>query len=199
VSEYQTLKYWPFCWRQCVENWLIAGDQSLIIELWVFLSAVTVLKRKVSWNESKTENLSYWNIYVHEWGCNRQSAVAFPIYHACRNGPMRSTCCMRFPINPDERHFIWLWLRAVNCRFRWQRAPKWSQQFWLVLKLHRPPLWSSGQSFWLQIQSSQVRSPALPDFPSSSGSGTGSTQPREVNWGATWMKKVAATGLENRD
>jgi len=30
----------------------------------------------------------------------------------------------------------------------------------------------------------------------------GSTQPREpreVNWGATWMKKVAAPGLENRD
>ena len=43
----------------------------------------------------------------------------------------------------------------------------------------RPPLWSSGQSFWLQIQRSRVRSPALPDFLSSSG--TGSTQPREVN------------------
>ena len=35
--------------------------------------------------------------------------------------------------------------------------------------------------FWLQIQRSRVRSPALPDFLSSSGSGTGSTQPREVN------------------
>ena len=44
-----------------------------------------------------------------------------------------------------------------------------------------PPLWPSGQSFWLQIQRSRVRSPALPDFLSSSGSGTGSTQPREVN------------------
>ena len=43
------------------------------------------------------------------------------------------------------------------------------------------PLWSSGQSFWLQIQRSRVRFPALPDFLSSSGSGTGSTQPREVN------------------
>ena len=37
-----------------------------------------------------------------------------------------------------------------------------------------------GQRFWLQIQRSRVRSPALPDFLSSSGSGTGSTQPREV-------------------
>ena len=45
--------------------------------------------------------------------------------------------------------------------------------------LHGPPLWSSGRSFWLQIQRSRVRSPALPDFLSSSGSGTGSTQPRE--------------------
>ena len=45
----------------------------------------------------------------------------------------------------------------------------------------RPSLWSSGQSFWLQIQRSRVRFPALPYFLSSSGSGTGSTQPREFN------------------
>ena len=53
-----------------------------------------------------------------------------------------------------------------------------------------PPLWSSGQS--------RVRFPALPDFLSSSGSGTGSTQPREVNWGATWIKS-SGSGPENRD
>jgi hypothetical protein len=52
-----------------------------------------------------------------------------------------------------------------------------------------PPLSSSGQSSWLQIQRSRVRFPALPDFLRSSGSGTGSTQPRHDNWGATWMKK----------
>jgi hypothetical protein len=44
-----------------------------------------------------------------------------------------------------------------------------------------PPLWSSCQSYWLQIQRSRVRFPALPDFLRSSGSGTGSTQPREKN------------------
>jgi hypothetical protein len=27
-----------------------------------------------------------------------------------------------------------------------------------------PPLWSSGQSFWLLTQGSMVRFPALPDF-----------------------------------
>jgi len=51
-----------------------------------------------------------------------------------------------------------------------------------------PPLWSSGQSFWLQIQRSRVRFPALPDFLSGSGSGTGYTQtrePREVNGSGT--------------
>ena len=30
--------------------------------------------------------------------------------------------------------------------------------------LRGPPLWSSGQSFWLQVQRSRVRFPALPDF-----------------------------------
>jgi hypothetical protein len=38
----------------------------------------------------------------------------------------------------------------------------------------------------------------LPDFLRSSWSGTGSTQPREDNWGATW-KKSSGSGLENRN
>jgi hypothetical protein len=45
----------------------------------------------------------------------------------------------------------------------------------------RMPLWSGGQSSWPQIQRSQVRFPTLLDFLGSSGSGTGSTQPREDN------------------
>jgi hypothetical protein len=42
----------------------------------------------------------------------------------------------------------------------------------------RPPLWSSGRSSWLRIQRSRVRFRVVPDFLRSSGSGTGSTQPR---------------------
>jgi hypothetical protein len=34
----------------------------------------------------------------------------------------------------------------------------------------------------------RFRFPALPDFLRSSESGTGSTQPREYNWGVTWKK-----------
>jgi hypothetical protein len=62
-----------------------------------------------------------------------------------------------------------------------------------------PFLWSSGQSFWLQIQRSRIRFPALPDFLRSSGSGMGSTQPREDNCGATWKEKSSGYGLEIRD
>ena len=40
---------------------------------------------------------------------------------------------------------------------------------YINIYLNRPPLWSSGQSFWLQIQRSRVRFPALLDFLSSSG------------------------------
>ena len=73
----------------------------------------------------------------------------------------------------------------------------WGILFACCIQFLWPPLWSSGQSFWLQIQRSQVRFPALPDFLSSSGSGMGSTQPREVNWGATWIKS-SGSGPENR-
>ena len=79
-------------------------------------------------------------------------------------------------------------------KFRWRVLEGKSRRF----RFKRPPLWSSGQSFWLQIQRSRVRFPELPDFLNSSGSGTGSTQPREVNWGATWIKS-SGSGLENRD
>jgi hypothetical protein len=54
----------------------------------------------------------------------------------------------------------------------------------------RPPAISKElQSFWLQIQRSRVRFPTLADFLRSCGSEMESTQPREDNWGATWVEK----------
>jgi hypothetical protein len=60
-----------------------------------------------------------------------------------------------------------------------------------------PPLWSSCQSFLLQIQRPQVLFPVLPDFLRSRGYGMGSTQFRDDNRAATWMKS-SSSGLENR-
>jgi hypothetical protein len=59
-----------------------------------------------------------------------------------------------------------------------------------------PPLRSSGQSSWLKMQGSRVRFPGTTK--KSSGSGTGCTQPREYNWGATWWKSSGSC-LENRE
>jgi hypothetical protein len=65
---------------------------------------------------------------------------------------------------------------------------------WLLLfssamySAHGPLLWSSCQSSWLLTQRFRVRFSTLPNFLLSSGSGTGSTQPREVKWGVTWKK-----------
>jgi hypothetical protein len=44
----------------------------------------------------------------------------------------------------------------------------------------RSPLWSSGQ-FLATDPEIQFQFPTVPDFLRSSGSGTGSTQPREYN------------------
>jgi hypothetical protein len=60
--------------------------------------------------------------------------------------------------------------------------------FWIFESLSRPPLWSSGQSSWLQLQRSRIWFSALPDS-LSNGCGMGFSQPREDNWGATWMEE----------
>jgi ferredoxin len=51
--------------------------------------------------------------------------------------------------------------------------------------------------FFATDQEARVRFPALPEKKSSE-SGTGSTQSREYNWGATWYKSSGSC-LENRE
>jgi hypothetical protein len=46
---------------------------------------------------------------------------------------------------------------------------------------HGPSLWSRGQEFLAIDPEVRVRFPAFTDFLRSSGSGTGSTQPREYD------------------
>jgi hypothetical protein len=65
--------------------------------------------------------------------------------------------------------------RSVSCR----RCSNTAIEFgWAVVDAATAS-GSSGQSSWLLTQRSRLRFPALPDFLSSSGSGTGSTQPHE--------------------
>jgi hypothetical protein len=59
--------------------------------------------------------------------------------------------------------------------------------FKIYISFYRPPLWSSGQSSWIEMQGSRVRFPGTTK--KSSGSGTGSTQPCEYNWGTVIKKE----------
>jgi hypothetical protein len=73
----------------------------------------------------------------------------------------------------------WLHNRDLLC-FLW--GTNWS--YICYVEESRPPLWSSGQSSWLQIRRTGFDSRHYQK--KGSGSGMGSTQTREYNWGATW-------------
>jgi hypothetical protein len=93
------------------------------------------------------------------------------------------------PLSVDTPFFFFSWeLRGLHICSH----PKF---FWFSVQSVWPPLLSSCQSSWLLTHRSLVRFSALPDFLTSSRFGTGSTQPREHNWGATWNRS-SGSGLE---
>jgi hypothetical protein len=78
------------------------------------------------------------------------------------------------------------YILILSLGFLWNQTDYFPRNKYIkfCIYLFWPLLWSSGQSSWLQIRK--------PGFDSrhyqkkSSGSGKGSSQPREYNWGATW-------------
>jgi hypothetical protein len=127
-----------------------------------------------------------------------------PLSHKGHNHYPLRACDLQLVVVPSQTEALFspqtgrapqqvpMWEQGTYCRrclFRWYDShqtsqlatastgsPSWKHLFF--------PLWSSGHSSWLQIR--------RPGFDSrhyqknSSGSGTGSTQPREYNWRATW-------------
>jgi hypothetical protein len=106
-----------------------------------------------------------------EYACNFQTFTRVLLVHV-----FISVCAVIYTLCPRTMfQFILKFFHVWQLRLYRSR----SVSLWAVCKIFSvcgPPLWSSGQSFWLQIQRSRVRSPALPDFLSSCGYGTGSTE-----------------------
>jgi hypothetical protein len=113
---------------------------------------------------------------------------------------------LSIPQLPDRHTFLfvtvnqaWRYFAAPVLRgYRWYRNEKGTSRalsHYLMTKKggisysEGLPLWSSGQSSGYRSRGPGFWVPAPPDFLRSNGSGTRSTQPAEVNWGATWMEK----------
>jgi hypothetical protein len=85
---------------------------------------------------------------------------------------LSSVACSLFSLHRFPKHKF-----MGNCIDPWTGALAGKAIYAGSYKPLGSPLWSSSQSSWLLTQRSRLRFPALPDFLSSSGSGTGFTQP----------------------
>jgi hypothetical protein len=158
----------PPLWSSCQSSWLQNGDVLCFLwgTNWICIRYVEE-SRPPLWYSGQSSRLQNGDVLCFLWGTN----WIYIRYVEESRPPLwysgQSSCLQ----NGDVLCFLW----GTN---------------WVYIcdvEESRPPLWSSGQSSWLQIQ--------RPGFDTRhyqekiDGSGTGSTQPREHNSGATWNKK----------
>jgi hypothetical protein len=129
------------------------------------------------------------------------------LLHGEWNSPVLYTSPIWWPWNCYELHMLYIsfswalshvFLVSVSHDYFPCSAITFIRVGLFQLEFFESTLWSSGQSFWLQIQMSRARFRALPDFLSSRGSGTVSAQPCEDKWVVTWTAS-SGCGLESRD
>jgi hypothetical protein len=164
----------------------------------------------------KCRRRPYWSCCVHVHVHLIQSRLRFlgacqPVYRPCHHptNTLLTACLLRrlSRVRPSVRfRFIISFYKWILQKYIGSLQGLWIQNSriyiisvlqhdlrasnWTDIDLQRTPLWSSSQSFWLQIQTSRVRFPALPDFLRSRRSGTRvHSASCEDNWGATRVKK----------
>jgi hypothetical protein len=79
----------------------------------------------------------------------------------------------------DNQFMFTAWAIFLSGKLIWKLRCAWSKLCMFIYLNFPPPLWSTGQSSWPQVQRFRVRFLVLPDFLRSCGPRTGSTQPRE--------------------
>jgi hypothetical protein len=164
-------------WSSDHSSWLHNGDLLCFLwgTNWIYICYVEE-SRPPLWPSGQSSWLHNGEVLRFLWGTN----WIYVCYVEESRPPLWSSGQSSCLQNGDVLSFVW----GTN---------------WIYIcyvEESRPLLWSSGQSSWLQIQGSRIRFPGLPDFLRSSGSGTGSTQPLEYNWGATGRKN-SGSGVES--
>jgi hypothetical protein len=124
---------------------------------------------------------------------HKQAQVLLIRAHCFKAKQLIFSCFLKVNQKISVKSFIMGWAtwicpplwKGTKCFFLFTAPKSAPGPIWLSTPGVRTPLWSNGQSAWLQIRRPRFDSRNYQKR-KSSGSGTGSTQPREYNWGATW-------------